>query len=143
MAVLNDTTGTLMACAWKNPACRIGLILGTGINACYVERLDNVQLWDEDHDDPKQVVINTELGAFGDNGTLEFIRTEYDRTIDQHSLNPGRQLYASNSFRRSRYLKSSHLPLFVLQIREDDLRHVHGRGDSSCFSSADTRRTAL
>ncbi|XP_057365081.1 hexokinase type 2-like isoform X1 [Daphnia carinata] len=93
MAVLNDTTGTLMACAWKNPACRIGLILGTGINACYVERLENVQLWDGDYDDPKQVVINTEWGAFGDNGTLEFIRTEYDRTIDKHSLNPGRQLF--------------------------------------------------
>ena len=96
MAVLNDTTGTLMACAWKNPACRIGLILGTGINACYVERLENVQLWDGDFDEPNQVVINTELGAFGDNGTLEFIRTEYDRTIDQHSHNPGRQLYANS-----------------------------------------------
>lgn len=93
MAVLNDTTGTLMACAWKNPECRIGLILGTGINACYVEKLENVGLWDGDYNDPKQVVINTECGAFGDNGCLEFIRTEYDRAIDQNSLNPGRQLY--------------------------------------------------
>lgn len=28
MAVLNDTTGTLMSCAYKNPNCRIGLIVG-------------------------------------------------------------------------------------------------------------------
>ena len=30
LAILNDTTGTLMSCAWKEPKCRIGLILGTG-----------------------------------------------------------------------------------------------------------------
>jgi len=93
MAVLNDTTGTLMACAWKNPSCRIGLIIGTGSNACYVEKLDNVGTWDGDHDNPQQVVINTEWGAFGDNGCLEFIRTEYDHAIDANSINPGRQLF--------------------------------------------------
>lgn len=30
-AILNDTTGTLMSCAWKNKNCRIGLILGKEI----------------------------------------------------------------------------------------------------------------
>ena len=34
MAILNDTTGCLMSCAWKNPKCRIGLIIGTGTNVC-------------------------------------------------------------------------------------------------------------
>ena len=42
-AILNDTTGCLMSCAWKNPKCRIGLIIGTGTNACYLEDLDKVQ----------------------------------------------------------------------------------------------------
>lgn len=28
MAILNDTTGTLMSCAWKNHNCKIGLIVG-------------------------------------------------------------------------------------------------------------------
>jgi len=59
LAVLNDTTGTLMSCAYKNPECRIGLIIGTGTNACYVEKLENVGLWNEDYNDPKQVIINT------------------------------------------------------------------------------------
>jgi hexokinase len=59
LAVLNDTTGTLMSCAYKNPECRIGLIIGTGTNACYVEKLENVGLWNEDFNDPKQVIINT------------------------------------------------------------------------------------
>lgn len=29
MAVVNDTTGTLMSCAHKNRECRVGLIVGT------------------------------------------------------------------------------------------------------------------
>ena len=39
-AILNDTTGCLMSCAWKEQKCRIGLILGTGTNACYLEDLE-------------------------------------------------------------------------------------------------------
>ena len=31
-----------MSCAWKNPKCRIGLIIGTGTNACYLEDIDEV-----------------------------------------------------------------------------------------------------
>ncbi|KAK3889281.1 hypothetical protein Pcinc_006705 [Petrolisthes cinctipes] len=92
-AVLNDTTGTLMSCAWKNQNCRIGLIIGTGTNACYMEKLEKVELWDEDRDDPPQVIINTEWGAFGDSGCIDFIRTEYDNNVDRESINPGRQLY--------------------------------------------------
>ena len=30
-AILNDTTGCLMSCAWKDERCRVGLILGTYI----------------------------------------------------------------------------------------------------------------
>jgi len=40
-----------------------------------------------------QVIINTEWGAFGDNGCLEFIMTEYDHEIDQRSINPKKQLW--------------------------------------------------
>lgn len=31
-AILNDTTGTLMSCAWKNHNCKIGLIVGTSLS---------------------------------------------------------------------------------------------------------------
>uniref|UniRef100_A0A182SY59 Phosphotransferase n=1 Tax=Anopheles maculatus TaxID=74869 RepID=A0A182SY59_9DIPT len=84
-----------MSCAWKNHNCRIGLIVGTGSNACYVERVENCDLFDGPKAGPnikKHVLINTEWGAFGDDGALDFVRTEYDREIDQHSINPGRQL---------------------------------------------------
>ncbi|PRD22365.1 UNVERIFIED_CONTAM: Hk1 [Trichonephila clavipes] len=98
VAVVNDTTGTLMSCAHKNKDCRLGLIvdcpfLGTGTNACYMERLENVEMWQGDHDHPKQVIINTEWGAFGDNKCLEFLRTSFDREIDEISLNKGKQLF--------------------------------------------------
>jgi len=92
-AVLNDTTGTLMSCAWKNRNCMIGLIVGTGTNACYMERLDRVELFDEEDSDGDQVVVNTEWGAFGDNGCLENIREQCDRNIDDASINKGKQLY--------------------------------------------------
>ena len=39
-----------------------------------------------------QVIINTEWGAFGDNGCLDFLRTEYDRELDTFSINPGKQM---------------------------------------------------
>jgi len=38
-AILNDTVGTLMSCAWMNPKTRLGLIIGTGCNCCYVEKV--------------------------------------------------------------------------------------------------------
>lgn len=93
MAIVNDTTGTLMSCAHKNKQCRLGLIVGTGTNACYMEKIENVELWNGDNDEPRQVIINTEWGAFGDHGSLEFVRTRYDKEIDMASLNPGKQLF--------------------------------------------------
>jgi hexokinase len=92
-AILNDTTGTLMSCAWKNRHCKIGLIIGTGTNACYVESQKNAEMFDEEDRGSGKVLINCEWGAFGDDGSLDFLRTEYDRDVDEHTVNPGRQLH--------------------------------------------------
>ncbi|XP_060525904.1 hexokinase type 2 isoform X3 [Cylas formicarius] len=91
-AILNDTTGTLMSCAWKNRDCRIGLIVGTGNNGCYVEKQENAELFDEEDMGSGKVMINLEMGAFGDDGSIDFVRTEYDQEIDRHSINPGKQI---------------------------------------------------
>lgn len=37
------------------------------------------------------VVINTEWGAFGEAGELDLIRTQFDKSVDTESINPGRQ----------------------------------------------------
>lgn len=91
-AILNDTTGTLMSCAWKYLNCKIGAILGTGSNACYVEKVRNAELFDG-ASKGDNVIINCEWGAFGDKGSLDFVRTDYDRIVDENSINKGNQLF--------------------------------------------------
>ena len=92
VALVNDTTGTMMSCAFNNPDVSAGLILGTGTNACYMESLDNVPKWTDDCKDPREVIINTEWGAFGDNGSWNHLRTAFDEKVDRESINPGMQL---------------------------------------------------
>jgi len=58
VAVINDTTGTLVACAHKDQQCHIGLILGTGCNACYMEKAEKVQQWDEEIGDSDEVFLS-------------------------------------------------------------------------------------
>ncbi|XP_031435293.1 hexokinase-1 isoform X2 [Clupea harengus] len=90
MAVVNDTVGTMMTCGFDDHRCEVGIIIGTGTNACYMEELRHIELVEGDEG---RMCINTEWGAFGDDGMLEDIRTEFDREIDRGSLNPGKQLF--------------------------------------------------
>jgi len=90
IAVVNDTVGTLMSCAHSAEDCQIGLIVGTGSNACYMERSNNVETIDENDGD---MCVNMEWGAFGDDGILDDIRNEYDQAVDKASINAGRQLF--------------------------------------------------
>jgi len=41
-ALINDTTGTLIASSYVNPATRIAVIFGTGCNAAYMERVGDI-----------------------------------------------------------------------------------------------------
>lgn len=92
--MLNDTTGVMMSCAYGDPTVAIGLILGTGTNACYIESLERVRKWKQIEGDsaPDQVIINTEWGAFGDKGEINDLRTKYDLVLDDKSLYPGKQV---------------------------------------------------
>ena len=92
-AILNDTTGCLIACAYKRPDCAIGVIIGTGTNASYVEDIRNVELYQGEVGSRREVVINTEWGALGNTGSLDFIRTRHDHAVDSNSKNLGRQVY--------------------------------------------------
>ncbi|XP_054995482.1 hexokinase HKDC1 isoform X2 [Sorex araneus] len=90
LALVNDTVGTMMTCAFDDPHCEVGVIIGTGTNACYMEDLSNIDLVEGDEG---RMCINTEWGAFGDDGALKDIRTEFDQELDLGSLNPGKQLF--------------------------------------------------
>lgn len=100
LAVLNDTVGTMMSCAFEDQSTEIGLIAGTGSNACYFEDRVNIRSLGftdaSDGSQPQQdgkMIINTEWGAYGDDGALNRWLTEYDDIIDQNSVNVGRQRY--------------------------------------------------
>lgn len=67
-----------------SPSC----VAGTGSNACYMEEMKNVEMLEGN---VGRMCINMEWGAFGDNGCLDDIRTEYDVLVDENSLNAGKQ----------------------------------------------------
>lgn len=68
------------------------IISGTGTNACYVENVQRCEMF-RGQSTGDQVLINTEWGAFGDNGALDDVRSQYDVDVDEHSINPGKQLF--------------------------------------------------
>ncbi|EMP28571.1 Glucokinase [Chelonia mydas] len=69
---------------------RAGTVFCTGCNACYMEEMENVELVEGDEG---RMCVNTEWGAFGASGELDEFLLEYDRVVDETSLNPGHQLY--------------------------------------------------
>ncbi|KAK7494495.1 hypothetical protein BaRGS_00014148 [Batillaria attramentaria] len=89
VAVMSDTTSTLLAGNYVDKKARIGVILGTGSNAAFVEHLDHIERWTGDRNNPKQVIVNTEWGAAGDNGCLDFYRTQYEKDVDRRSNHVG------------------------------------------------------
>ncbi|KOC63493.1 Hexokinase-2 [Habropoda laboriosa] len=102
IAILNDTTGTLIQGSTLDHNTAIGLILGTGSNACYLERADRVEHWETERHGEREVIIDIEWGAFGDNGVLDFIKTDYDRENDANSL-------IANSFTFEKYISGKYL----------------------------------
>ena len=78
-ALCNDTVGTLMTCAYEFkgcPTCRVGVILGTGTNAAYVDPALN------------NLIVNIEWGGFN---SPAMRRTSFDDQLDKSSPNPGKQ----------------------------------------------------
>uniref|UniRef100_A0AAZ3RS75 Hexokinase-2 n=1 Tax=Oncorhynchus tshawytscha TaxID=74940 RepID=A0AAZ3RS75_ONCTS len=90
VAVVNDTVGTMMTCGYEDPLCEVGLIVGTGTNVCYMEEMQNMELLDGSEG---KMCVNMEWGAFGDHGELEDFSTDFDKAVDEHSANPGKQTY--------------------------------------------------
>jgi len=109
VAILNDTTGTLMQGSFQDKNTMVGLILGTGSNACYLERAENVCHWEAERHGEKEVIIDIEWGAFGDNGVIEFIRSDFDRQVDLNSL-------IVNSFTFEKYISGKYLGELVRVI---------------------------
>lgn len=92
-ALINDTTGTLIASNYTDDKMKIGCIFGTGCNAAYMENCGSIpklEHWNLPPDMP--MAINCEWGAF-DNEHKILPRTEYDKIIDRDSPRPGQQAF--------------------------------------------------
>jgi hexokinase len=93
VALINDTTGTLIASSYKDPEIKIGSIFSTGCNAAYMEECGSIpKIKEYGYPDDTPMAINTEYGAF-DNDRKVLPRTHFDKIIDESSPRPGQQIY--------------------------------------------------
>ncbi|SCZ90415.1 BZ3500_MvSof-1268-A1-R1_Chr9g10825 [Microbotryum saponariae] len=109
VALINDTTGTLIASAYVEPRTRAGVIFGTGCNAAewlsdlvfslgggirYMEKISAItKIKDLGLPSDAEMAINCEWGAFDSSTHENLPRTSYDITIDESSNKPGEQAF--------------------------------------------------
>ena len=79
--------GTMEAAAYANPDTTMGVILGTGTNAAYIEKGSKLGKWKGPPCD--EMVINTEWG----NLDMSSVMNATDHFIDGASTNPGKQTF--------------------------------------------------
>ncbi|CAE6427100.1 unnamed protein product [Rhizoctonia solani] len=93
-ALINDTTGTLIASSYVNPRTKIAVILGTGCNAAYMEKVSNIpKIKHLGLPDDELMAINCEWGAFDSFEHQHLPRTKYDVIVDETSNKPGEQAF--------------------------------------------------
>lgn len=84
-ALANDTVGTLVAKGYADPTCDMGVILGTGTNACYTEIFARILKY-QGSGSPAEMIINMEWGGFD-----KLKMNRYDQILDRASPNAGEQ----------------------------------------------------
>ena len=89
-AVCNDTVGTLISRSYSDPNTAVGIILGTGCNAAYMENTERITKCTTNSTTGK-MIINMECGAIGDNNPSILPLLPFDVTIDPLTPNAGRQ----------------------------------------------------
>ena len=86
VALCNDTVSTLVAKGYENRNCDVGLILGTGTNACYLEKVSNIKKYKGRKTSSGSMIVNMEWGGFD-----KLAITSFDKELDKTSINPGHQ----------------------------------------------------
>lgn len=76
-AIINDTVGTQLTAAFKDPEVDVGSICGTGHNTCYLE---------PKHPLGRPMIVNMESGNFDG-----LTHSKYDAILDKASDRPGAQ----------------------------------------------------
>lgn len=86
-ALVNDTVGTLVAGSYGDISCDVGVIIGTGTNACYVEDVCKIKKLKGRVNKTGNMIVNIEWGNFNKLRT-----TRYDKELDLASENPREQM---------------------------------------------------
>lgn len=96
VALINDTTGTLVASMYTDDETKMGLIFGTGVNGAYYDTCGGIPKLEgrlcDDVTPQTPMAINCEYGSF-DNEHLVLPRTKFDIQIDAESPRPGQQSF--------------------------------------------------
>lgn len=139
VAVVNDTTGAMIASAYHDPSTVIGAIFGTGCNAAYMDKISNipkVKTKPKSIDNPGKdkinpdtpMAINCEYGAF-DNSRSVLPITKYDKQIDSDSPRPGEQAFEKMS-----------AGLYLGEIYRLIIMDLHSRSPPLFFADQDTSK---
>jgi hexokinase len=128
-ALVNDTTGTLIASAYTDTEVKIGCIFGTGCNAAYMDKCGNIPKIAHLNLDPElPMAINCEWGAF-DNQHKVLPRTPYDVIIDKDSPRPGQQAF-----------EKMVAGLYLGEVFRLTLLDLHGNSDCVLFGDQDVSK---
>ncbi|KAI3405223.1 HXK2 [Candida oxycetoniae] len=119
VAVINDTTGTLVASSYCDPEAKLGLIFGTGVNGAYFDVVGDIPKLEgktaEDVTPDTPMAINCEYGSF-DNEKVILPRNKYDIIIDEESPRPGQQTFEKMN---SGYYLGELLRLILVELAEN------------------------
>lgn len=119
VALINDTTGTLVASMYTDAETKMGLIFGTGVNGAYYDACGDIPKLEgrlaADTSDDTPMAINCEYGSF-DNEHKVLPRTRFDITIDNESPRPGQQAFEKMI---SGYYLGEVLRLILLELAEE------------------------
>ncbi|QLG74631.1 hypothetical protein HG535_0G05140 [Zygotorulaspora mrakii] len=100
VALINDTTGTLVASLYTDSETKMGVIFGTGVNGAYYDVCSGIEKLEgklpSDITSDSLMAINCEYGSF-DNEHLVLPRTKYDVMVDEQSPRPGQQAFEKMS----------------------------------------------
>lgn len=115
-ALVNDTVGTLALCHYYDEDTVAAVIIGTGTNACYVERTDAIIKSQGLFTNSGGMVINLEWGSFW---SSHLPRTSYDVTLDEDS--PSRNDQGFEKMVSSMYLGDIIRRVISAMAEESDL----------------------
>lgn len=102
VVLFNDACALMLSNRYDEPdrCARISVVVNNGCNCCYaapcVRNVHNRQkrpLRSVSKNGTSCAIVNTEWGGLGDDGTLVGISTEFDKSVDERSLCPGKQIF--------------------------------------------------